>query len=87
MHPLQRFEKRLLEIIRMDLQLHFFWSFSLTILAPFWKPLIYSGLLITIFKEILDITAKKGWSWGDIVWGLCGFVAGVVFLYSTGFRY
>ncbi len=85
MHYLEKYEKKLLEIIRMDLQLHFFWSFSLTILAVFWKPFIASGLIITILKEILDVAAKKGWSWGDVIWGICGFIAGLYFLYAAGY--
>lgn len=69
----------------MDLQLHFFWSFTLTILAVFYKPLIFSGLVLTVLKESFDVMAKKGWSWGDFIWGIAGFLAGVAFLYYIGF--
>ncbi len=85
MHPLAKYEKTLLSIIRMDLQLHFFWSFSLTILALFWKPFIAAGIGITIVKECFDVYARKGWSWGDFIWGVAGFLAGILFLGSVDF--
>ncbi|VEN73720.1 conserved hypothetical protein [Candidatus Desulfarcum epimagneticum] len=85
MHPLAAYEKKLLEVIRMDLQLHFFWSFALTILAIFWKPFIIAGLVVTVTKEFLDLTAQKGWSWGDFNWGMAGFFAGVLFIHQAGF--
>ncbi len=84
MHPLAKYEKTILSIFRMDLQLHFFWSFSLTILAIFWKPFIIFGVIITILKESLDVIAQKGWSWGDFLWGMTGAGVGVLFLYQTG---
>ena len=87
MHPLAKYEKKLLRIIRMDLQLHFFWSFCLTILALFWKPLIAAGIIITISKEYFDVRAEKGWSWGDFLWGMAGASAGILFLKSQGFFY
>lgn len=74
-----------MSVIRMDLQLHFFWSFSLTILAVFWKPLIISGFIVTIAKETFDVIAQKGWSWGDFNWGVIGAVAGILFLWLAGF--
>jgi len=85
MHPFEKFEKKVLSIFRMDLQLHFFWSFSLTILALFWKPFIVSGIIITVLKEYLDVVAQKGWSWGDFFWGIAGFLIGIIFLTQIGF--
>ena len=35
----------LLQYFRFDLQLHFFWSFFLTIFAIFWLPLIWLGII------------------------------------------
>ena len=35
-------------------QLHFFWAFSVTTLAVFWQPLLVSGLVVTVAKEIMD---------------------------------
>ena len=69
-------------MLRMDLQLHFFWSFSLTLSAVFWKPLVITGLVITVLKEWLDVIAEKGWSWGDFIFGVLGAAAGLVFLYQ-----
>lgn len=80
MHPLEKYEKEILSVIRMDLQLHFFWSFSLTVLAVFWPPLIWSGIVITLVKESLDLAARKGWSWGDVIWGISGWGAGLLFV-------
>ncbi len=72
MHPFVRFESKVLKTFRMDLQLHFFWSFTLTILGVFWFPLFWSGVGITIIKETLDFYAGKGWSWGDFWFGIAG---------------
>ena len=58
-HPLARHEANLLKVFRMDLQLHFFWSFVLTLLAVFWPPMLAAGLLITVLKEALDWLALK----------------------------
>ena len=80
MHPIEKYEKTILEIFRMDLQLHFFWGFFLTLLALFYEPLILSGLVITLLKESLDVMANKGWSWGDVIWGVAGCGAGIIFL-------
>ena len=80
-HPLARFEAGLLKVFRMDLQLHFFWSFVLTLLAVFWPPMLAAGLLITVLKEALDWLARKGWSWGDFWFGVAGWLMALVFLY------
>lgn len=85
MHPLEKYEKALLSVVRMDLQLHFFWSFSLTVLAVFWKPLISAGIIVTLLKESFDLAAQKGWSWGDVIWGILGWIAGIVFLRMNHF--
>ena len=45
----------IMQYFRFDLQLHFFWSLFLTLLAIFWQPLIYLGLVATIVKEALDL--------------------------------
>ena len=80
MHPLQRFETKILTIFRMDLQLHFFWSLSLTLLAVYWGPMLYAWIIITIGKETLDVVAQKGWSWGDFFFGIAGAVIGIFFV-------
>ena len=76
MHPLERFVKKILAIFRMDLQLHFFWSLCLTLLAVYWSPMLYSGIVVTVGKETLDVVAQKGWSWGELgSWGMQASVA------------
>lgn len=78
MHPLQRFEQQILSVFRMDLQLHFFWSLCFTLLAYFWSPMLYSGIVITVGKEVLDVVARKGWSWGDFLFGMAGAISGIL---------
>ena len=85
MHLFQKMENAVISVIRMDLQLHFFWSFVLTIMAVFYEPFIISGLAVTVLKEGFDVMAQKGWSWGDVIWGIAGFFAGIIFLYYTGY--
>ena len=63
--------------LRFDLQLHFFWSLFLTLLAIFWAPLIYLGLVATVIKEALDLWTKGHWSWDDLSWGFVGWIIGV----------
>jgi hypothetical protein len=77
MHPLEEFEQKILAVFRMDLQLHFFWSLCLTLLAHYWGPMLYSGIIITVGKEFLDLLAKKGWSWGDFNFGMAGALLGI----------
>ena len=60
-------------------QLHFFWAFSVTTLAVFWKPLLISGLVITIGKEIWDAqNPPHKFSWNDVKWGVIGWVVGLL---------
>ena len=58
---------RIMRYFRFDLQLHFFWSLFLTLLAIFWSPLICLGLVWT----------KGHWSWDDFCCGFVGWVIGV----------
>ncbi len=81
---LAKFEQTILSIFRMDLQLHFFYGFSFTIAALFYKPFIVSGVLITVLKEIFDVLAQKGWSWGDFFFGIAGSGTGLLFLWAAG---
>ena len=67
---------------RPDLQLHFFWSFFLTMLAIFWLPLIWLGIIATIIKEGLDWWSKGHWSWDDFWFGSVGWICGIIFLYN-----
>lgn len=78
MHPLQQFEQKTLAIFRMDLQLLFFWALCLTLLAVYWSSMLYAGIVITVGKEILDVVARKGWSWGDFFFGMAGAVCGII---------
>ena len=72
----------LLHHFRFDLQLHFFWSFFLTMFAIFWLPLIWLGIIATIIKEGLDWWSKGHWSWDDFWCGFMGWLLGIVFLYN-----
>ena len=71
----------LLLYVRLDLQLHFLWSFFLTMFAIFWLPLIWLGLIATIVKEGLDLWSKGHWSWDDFIFGTFGWILGIIFLY------
>ena len=66
-----------MQYFRFDLQLHFFWSLFLTLLAIFWMPLIYLGLIATVVKEALDLWTKGHWSWDDFWFGFVGWIVGV----------
>jgi hypothetical protein len=66
--------------IRADLQLHFFWAMFLTLLAVFWQPFIYLGLVATVIKESLDLWTKGHWSWDDFVFGVMGWIIGAYFV-------
>ena len=72
----------LLLYVRLDLQLHFLWSFFLTMFAIFWLPLIWLGLIATIVKEALDWWSKSHWSWDDFIVGTIGWIFGIIFLYN-----
>jgi uncharacterized protein YfiM (DUF2279 family) len=39
--------------------------------------MLYSGIIITVGKEFLDLLAKKGWSWGDFNFGMAGALLGI----------
>ena len=67
---------------RIDLQLHFFWALFLTLLAIFWPPLIYLGLVATVIKETLDLWSKGHWSWDDFRFGFMGWLLAIIFLYN-----
>ena len=67
----------IMRYFRFDLQLHFFWSLFLTLLAIFWSPLIYLGLVATVIKEALDLWTKGHWSWDDFCFGFVGWIIGV----------
>ena len=72
----------LLHHFRFDLQLHFFWSFFLTMFAIFWLPLIWLGIIATIIKEGLDWWSKGHWSWDDFWFGFFGWIFGIICFYN-----
>ncbi len=56
-------------------QLHFFWAFSVTTLAVWWKPLLISGLVITVATEFWDSkNPPHKWSWSVIRYGMAGWI-------------
>ena len=65
---------------RTDLQLHFLWSFFLTISGVFFPLMIWSGLVATIIKEALDLWINKKWNWDDVVCGVVGWLLALFFL-------
>ena len=71
----------LLRYFRLDLQLHFLWSFFLTMFGIFWLPFVWLGLIATIIKEALDLWSKGHWSWDDFIVGIFGWIFGIIFLY------
>ena len=61
-------------------QLHFFWAFTVTILFSYvWQPLVVSGLVITVAKEMWDASnPPHRFSWIDMKWGIIGWVVALV---------
>ena len=68
--------------LRLDLQLHFFWSFFLTMFGIFWLPLLLTGIIATIIKEGLDWWSKGHWSWDDFWCGFAGWIFAIIFLHN-----
>jgi hypothetical protein len=83
---MKNFYKRIANFIvgylRLDLQLHFLWSFVLTLFAVIWWPMLYSGLIATIVKEALDWWSKGKWSWDDFWFGLAGWLLALYLVYE-----
>ncbi|AGW13590.1 hypothetical protein [Megalodesulfovibrio gigas] len=69
-----------MSVFRLDLQVHFFWGFILTLLGVYWWPLFASGVVVTLVKEALDLWSKKHWSWGDTWSGLLGCLCAAGFI-------
>ncbi len=78
----QRYGKMIMELFRLDLQVHFFWGFILTLLGIYWTPLFSSGIVVTVVKEGLDLWSKGHWSWGDFWWGVIGSFMAMAFVWS-----
>jgi len=74
---------RIMRYFRFDLQLHFFWSLFLTLLAIFWLHFIWLGLIATIIKEGLDLWSKGHWSWDDFWCGFVGWIIGVYMIVAV----
>lgn len=55
-------------------QLHFFWSFTLSVVGHWiWTPLVFLGLIATILKELWDSKSNNhSFSLKDILYGLIG---------------
>ena len=78
----KKIAKYTIQCFRFDLQLHFFWSFFLTMLAIFWLQFVWLGLVATIVKEALDLWSKGHWSWDDFWFGFMGWLLAIIFLYN-----
>ena len=63
-------------------QLHFFWSFTLSVIGHWiWPPLIFLGLVATILKEVWDAQSNKhSFSLKDIGFGLVGWGVAIIVL-------
>jgi hypothetical protein len=63
-------------------QLHFFWSFTLSIIGHWiWPPFIFFGLVATILKELWDAQSNKhSFSLKDIGFGLVGWSVAIIVL-------
>jgi hypothetical protein len=79
------FCKRIKRVFREDLQLHFLWSYFLTMLAVFWPIMIVSGVVATLIKEGLDLWSKGRWNWDDVIFGVVGAFAAWYTIYGGVF--
>ena len=63
-------------------QLHFFWAFTVTVILSYvWQPLVVSGLVITVAKEVWDASnPPQKFSWIDMKWGIIGWVLALLIL-------
>ena len=79
----QHWGKLVMQVCRFDLQTHFFWGFVLTLLGVYWSPLYFSGILVNVIKEALDLWSKQLWSWDDVIVGIAGALAAFGYLHSV----
>jgi len=75
-----KFTQKIVDWFRYDLQLHLLWSFFLSMLGIFWFPLIFTGFIATVIKELFDFWIKGHWSWDDFIFGVIGNVIALVLL-------
>ena len=75
-----KFTQKIVNLFRYDLQLHMLWSFSLSMLGVFWFPLIFTGFIATVFKELLDLWIKGHWSWDDFIFGITGNLVAIILI-------
>ncbi len=63
-------------------QLHFFWSFTLSVIGHWiWPPFIFFGLVATSLKEVWDSQSNKhSFSLKDIGFGLVGWGVAIIVL-------
>ncbi len=80
----RKFGERIMDLIRLDLQVHFFWGLFLTLGGIYWLPLLAAGAVVTAVKEALDLWSKGHWSWGDFWWGMAGSALGLLFVINQG---
>jgi len=62
----------IVDLFRYDLQLHMLWSFFLSMFGIIWYPLVLTGFMATVIKELLDLWIKDHWSWDDFIFGVIG---------------
>jgi len=78
-----KFTQTIVDWFRYDLQLHMLWSFLFSMLGLIWFPLVFTGLIVTVIKELLDHWVKGHWSWDDFVFGVVGNAIALVLLQIT----
>jgi hypothetical protein len=78
----KKYGDKIMDTFRLDLQVHFFWGFSLTLTGIYWPPLFCAGIVVTVVKEALDLWGKGHWSWGDFWWGVAGSLLALLLIWS-----
>lgn len=82
----RKYGEKIMDLFRLDLQVHFFWGLFLTLGGIYWSPLYGAGIVVTVVKEALDLWSKGHWSWGDFWWGMAGSMLGLLLAGVTGTR-
>ena len=75
-----KFTQTIVFWFRYDLQLHMLWSFWFSMFGIIWFPLVFTGLIATVIKELFDLWIKGHWSWDDFIFGVIGNVIALVLL-------
>ena len=83
MKEIDRLIESLYNPTAIEIQLHFFWSFALSVIGHWiWPPFIFLGIIGTIVKELWDSKSNNQHSFSlkDIGYGLIGWSVAVLVL-------